>query len=87
VDAAHQQLSLQGDLRLQCAGSGSDFWISEAKLWSKDVDRFADPSKPSTKRWTPDRPTDSELDKAKKLYKAVQALDNTDYSATRAKRR
>ena len=25
-------------------------------------------------------PTDSELDKAKKLYDAVQALDNTDYS-------
>jgi hypothetical protein len=25
-------------------------------------------------------PTDSDLDKARKLYKAVQALDNTDYS-------
>ena len=25
-------------------------------------------------------PTDSDLDKAKKLYDAVQALDNTDYS-------
>jgi hypothetical protein len=63
------------------AGSGSDFWISEAKLWSKDVDRFADPSKPIHEAVDGlIAPTDSELDKAKKLYKAVQALDNTDYS-------
>jgi hypothetical protein len=63
------------------ASSSSDFWISEAKLWSKDVDRFATPSKPIHEAVDGlIAPTDSELDKAKKLYKAVQALDNTDYS-------
>jgi len=65
----------------KAAGNAADFWVSEAKLWSKDVDHFADPSKPI--RGAVDgliAPTDSELDKAKKLYKAVQALDNTDYS-------
>ena len=30
-------------------------------------------------------PTDTELDKARKLYKAVQALDNTNFSRTREK--
>ena len=59
----------------------TDFWVSEAKRWSKDVDRFAEPS-----RAIHDAvggivaPTDSDVDKAKKLYKAVQSLDNTDFS-------
>jgi hypothetical protein len=61
--------------------SSSNFWNSESKLWSKDVDHFAEPSK-SIKEAVASliAPTDSELDKAKKLYKAVQGLDNTDYS-------
>jgi hypothetical protein len=57
------------------------FWISEGKLWSKDVDKFAETSKPI--KAAVDSliaPGDSDLDKAKKLYAAVQALDNTDYS-------
>jgi hypothetical protein len=57
------------------------FWPDEVKLWSKDVDKFAEPSK--TIRDAVNgliAPTDSDLDKAKKLYDAVQALDNTDYS-------
>jgi hypothetical protein len=59
----------------------TNFWSAEAKLWSKDVDRFAEPSK-AIKNVVAGlvTPTDSELDKAKKLYIAVQALDNTDYS-------
>jgi hypothetical protein len=63
------------------ASDAKDFWVSEAKLWSKDVNHFADPSKHIHE--TVDgliAPGDSDLDKAKKLYKAVQALDNTDYS-------
>jgi hypothetical protein len=58
-----------------------DFWITNAKDWSKDVDRFAEPSK-SIKEAVAGlvSPADSDLDKAKKLYTAVQALDNTDYS-------
>jgi hypothetical protein len=66
------------------SSSPADFWISEAKYWQKDVDRFAEPSK--TIKAAVDgliSPTDSAQDKAKKLYVAVQALDNSDY--TRAK--
>ena len=66
------------------ASTAADFWMNEAKFWSKDVDHFAEPTKPI--RAAVDgivAPADSDLDKAKKLYAAVEALDNTDY--TRAK--
>jgi hypothetical protein len=63
------------------AHDATDFWINEAKRRSKDVDHFAEPSK-SIKQAVDGliSPGDSDLDKAKKLYKAVQALDNTDFS-------
>jgi len=63
------------------AGSASDFWVAEAKDWSKDVDKFAEQSK-TIKEVVSGlvAPTDKEEDKARKLYAAVQALDNTDYS-------
>lgn len=59
----------------------SQYWIDEAKRWSKEVDHFAESSK-SIKEAVAGivAPGDSDMDKAKKLYKAVQALDNTDYS-------
>jgi hypothetical protein len=58
-----------------------DFWVSETKLWSKDVDRFAEPAKPIRDAVNGlISAGDSDLDKAKKFYKAVQALDNTDFS-------
>jgi hypothetical protein len=61
--------------------NGGDFWIEEAKHWSKEVDHFAEPSKSIKEAVaTLIAPGDTELDKAKKLYKAVQALDNTDFS-------
>jgi hypothetical protein len=67
------------------AFSGSDFWISEAKRWSKEVDHFAEGSKPIHEAVAGlVAPGDSDLDKAQKLYKAVQALDNTDFSRTRS---
>ncbi len=63
------------------AHDATDFWVSEAKRWSKEVDHFAEPSNPIKQAVAGIiAPTDSDLDKAKKLYKAVQALDNTDYS-------
>lgn len=63
------------------AHDSTDFWVSEAKRWSKEVDHFADPSKAIREAAAGIvAPTDSDVDKAKKLYKAVQALDNTDYS-------
>ncbi len=63
------------------ASDAQTFWVQESKLWSKDVDKFAEPS--NAIRDAVGRliaPTDSDLDKAKKLYAAVQELDNTDYS-------
>jgi hypothetical protein len=63
------------------ARNASDFWVSESKFWSKDVDKFAEPSKAIKEAVNGlIAPGDSDLDKAKKLYAAVQALDNTDYS-------
>ncbi len=65
----------------KAASSALEFWISESKLWSKDVDKFAEPSKTIQAAVAGlVAPGDSEIDKAKKLYAAVQALDNTDYS-------
>jgi hypothetical protein len=57
------------------------YWGDAIKGWSKDVDHFAEPSK--AVHQIVDgliAPGDSDVDKAKKLYKAVQALDNTNFS-------
>jgi hypothetical protein len=63
------------------ASTAQEFWKVEAKDWSKDVDRFADPSIDMNDALSKlIAPGDSELVKAQKLYKAVQSLDNTDYS-------
>jgi hypothetical protein len=63
------------------AFGANDFWISEAKRWSKDVDHFAEPSKAMHDAVSGIiAPGDSDEAKARKLYKAVQALDNTDFS-------
>src|SRR5579871_460921 len=52
------------------AFNSQDFWVSEAKRWSKDVDRFAEPSKGIREAVAGlIAPTDSDLDKARKLYK------------------
>jgi Domain of Unknown Function with PDB structure (DUF3857)/Transglutaminase-like superfamily len=68
------------------AGNSGDFWVTEAKRWSKEVDHFADPNK-AIKEAVAQliSPSDSDLDKAKKLYKAVQQLDNTDFSREKGK--
>jgi Domain of Unknown Function with PDB structure (DUF3857)/Transglutaminase-like superfamily len=63
------------------AHDAADFWNSEAKIWNKDVNHFAEASKPVRDAVSELTATGgSDLDKAKKLYKAVQALDNTDFS-------
>ena len=63
------------------ASSAQEFWVNEAKLWSKDVDKFAEPSR-SVKAAVDGivAPGDTDIVKAQKLYAAVEALDNTDYS-------
>lgn len=66
--------------------SPGDYWLSEAKRWAKGVDHFAESSKPIQAAVAGIvAPGDSDLDKARKLYKTVQALDNTDFSRTRGK--
>ena len=66
------------------AHSADDYWTNAAKSWSKDVDKFAETSKPIKEAVAGIVSAgDSEQVKAEKLYKAVQALENTDY--TRAK--
>jgi len=68
------------------AFGGSDFWVSEAARWSKEVDHFAEPTQPIRDAVASlVAPADNELTKAKKLYKAVQALENTDFTRKMAK--
>jgi hypothetical protein len=63
------------------AFSAKDFWETETKDWSKDVDKFAERSKNIQEAASGIvAPGDTELVKAQKIYKAVEALDNTDYS-------
>ena len=58
-----------------------DFWKAEAKTWSKEIDSFAKPTKTIREAVAAlVAPSDSDLVKAQKLYAAVQALDNTNYS-------
>jgi hypothetical protein len=68
----------------QTAYGGVDYWQTESKSWSKEVNDFAEPTaaiRAAVSSLT--APADSDLDKAKKLYNAVQALDNTDFSRAR----
>lgn len=61
--------------------SVDDYWQTEGKIWSKNADTFAEPTKPIRDAVASlVAPGDSDLVKAKKLYAAVEALDNTDYS-------
>jgi hypothetical protein len=61
--------------------SAEDFWLKAAKSWSKEIDQFAEPDKTIRDAATGlVAPSDSDLAKAQKLYAAVEALDNTDYS-------
>ena len=65
--------------------SVEDYWKDGANYWSKDIDKFADPTK--TIRAAVSglvSPADTDLDKARKLYAAVQALDNTDFSRAKS---
>ena len=69
----------------KAAGNAGAFWLDEAKYWQKDVNHFAEPTKAIHEAVDSlIAPGDSDLDKAKKLYAAVEALDNTDFSRTRS---
>ena len=65
--------------------SAFTYWMDEVKLWSKDVDKIAAASD-AIKAVVGGliAPSDSDVDKAKKLYVAVQGLDNIDFSRKNA---
>lgn len=63
------------------AVSEQQYWQAVSKDWLKEVEHFADPSSTIKQAVsTLVTPTDSDLDRAKKIYVAVQTLDNTDFS-------
>jgi len=66
---------------LKSADNADDFWIREAKRWFFALSEFTRPTS-SIRAAVASMvsPGDSDLEKAKKLYDSVQALDNTDFS-------
>jgi transglutaminase-like putative cysteine protease len=63
------------------AVSEQQYWQTASKAWLKDVNGFAEPSAVLKQAAAGIISSgDSDLDRAKKLYAAVQALDNTDFS-------
>jgi hypothetical protein len=68
------------------SADGSDYWPKEGRFWLTDVNRFADPSgaiKSAVAGIVSS--SDPDVDKAKKLYAAIQALDNTNFSRQKGK--
>ncbi|MGA9667747.1 MAG: DUF3857 domain-containing protein, partial [Terracidiphilus sp.] len=62
------------------------YWKTVGAKWSKLVDEFANPNQEVRQAVAGIvSPDDPPLNKAKKLYTAVQALDNTDYSREKSK--
>jgi len=58
-----------------------DYWENESKRWSKNLDQFVSPTasiQAAAAQMTAGAPTAEA--KARKLYDAVQAMDNTNYS-------
>ena len=63
------------------ANSAQDFWDSEGKIWAKDAQRFTKPSGPLKQAVSQIvAPSDTEEQKARKIYDAVMKLDNTRFS-------
>jgi hypothetical protein len=65
--------------------AGDVFWVNEGRLWAKEIDHAAEPTdelRSAAAQITAGATTDDE--KARKLYDAVQALDNTSFSRQRS---
>jgi hypothetical protein len=63
------------------AHSGTDYWNSEEKRWTKETDRFINPGNQLRAAAAGLVGTgDSDEQKARKIYAAVMKLDNTDFS-------
>jgi len=60
-----------------------EYWRNQGKYWSKDLDRFANPSgtiKGAVSQIT--APGDSEEQKVEKIYAEVMKIDNTSFTRT-----
>jgi hypothetical protein len=67
------------------AHSGPDFWQTEGKRWSKEVEEFTKPTGPLKKAVGEIVASgDSDEQKAGKIYAAVMKLDNTDFTRTKS---
>jgi len=63
-----------------------EFWKAEGSRWSKEMNRFASESRGLKDAVdTLVTPADSEDQKARKIYAAVMALENTDYTREKSK--
>ena len=61
--------------------SGADFWQNEGKRWAKDTDNFAKPSKTIQQAVSQIvSPSDTDEQKARKIYDAVMKLENTRFT-------
>ncbi len=66
------------------AVSGLDYWKEETKVWSKEVDRFANPSDKIRQAVAGIiAPGDSDDQKLRKIYAAVMGLENTRFTRER----
>ncbi|MGP8174022.1 MAG: DUF3857 domain-containing protein [Terracidiphilus sp.] len=67
------------------SGNANYFWQTTAKKWNSTVDEFTKPT-PGLTKIANDllAPTDSDSEKARKLYAAVQKLDNTRFSRSKS---
>ena len=81
MGTAYCEQTFQVIFYFSTATSEQQYWHAASKNWLKEVHRFAEPT--ATLKQAAAAliaPGDSDLDRAKKLYVAVQALDNTDFS-------
>src|ERR1700723_3560095 len=63
------------------AATGGEFWKDEGKIWSKDVDRFANPSDKIRQAVAQIvAPGDTDDQKLQKIYAAVMKLENTRFT-------
>ena len=61
--------------------TGAEFWQKEGKRWAKETDHFAEPTKTLQEAVAKIvSPSDTEEQKARKLYDEVMKLDNTDFT-------
>jgi hypothetical protein len=65
--------------------TSDDFWKNQGKYWSKDVDRFSEPSaKMHEAVQQIVAPNDNDQQKVEKIYAAVMKLENTSFTRTRS---